>query len=223
MPVPKNYFTGTDNPKSARYQFNYELPDETPPRVNDQRIPGGKKCKGGKIGISQASIMPPPAQIKMGGSKMDKKVVTRGNTYDLEEATKPLSQPELEGGKKKRGGGLFQDIGNLIDGVVGNGKKKGGLKMPDPEKEKEDIVESTMKMGEGKTIKAGGLFSDIGQGLDTIGSIIGLGKKSVKGPDGDIVVGGKMTKKKKADMRKAVKAMSKELSGGVKKLLTQLK
>lgn len=237
---PKNKLTGTNNPRSARYQFNYELEDNAGPRVNDQRIPGGAKYKkGGKMGM-----VPNPQQLKVGG----KKIVTRGNTYETYEGTKELSQPEIEGGA------LFEDLGNLIDKAVG-GKRRKNISLPNPQEQEDEIIEKKftgkknkkngaglfsdigkvadvavplLAMGkeekkEEKEVKGGGLFSDIGQGLDAVSSIIGMGKKKVKSPNGDVVVGGKMTKKKKSDLRKAVKQMNKELNAGSKKLLEQLK
>lgn len=210
----KNRITGTDNPKSARYQFNFELQDPNIERVNDARIPGGRKCKkvGGTMGIA-----PQPYQIEIGGRKKMKggsMVATRGEVYDTENAT-----PTMEGA------GLFGDIGSLIDGVVGSGKmrkpearQRNIIKLPNPEQEEEDITTAEIKGGM-QTIKAGGLFGDIGNGLDAISSIVGLGKKRT--PDGQIVAG-KMTKKRKGDLRRSVKAMEKEMKGGVKKLLDQL-
>lgn len=176
--------------KSARYEFNYELPDDQTPRVNLRKIPGGKKSmKGGTI-------------ITDG----------RGNLKDTNEAV-----------KKMDGAGIFSSVGDILDNIIGTGKKpapkgkkcesktttKGagiledlaplaplalalGKKKPAPKGKKggnvtmapmsTNITETQIPSKGGKKIlKASGLFSDIGQAIDSVGDAIGLGKKSMRG------------------------------------------
>lgn len=169
----RNPITGTSDPKSARYQFNWELPDNNTVRQNNGRIPGGKKAsKGG-------------ACLIKGGTQ----VVSRSETYDTNEAIKPMS-----------GAGLFSAIGDAVDGVtglLGLGKQKGGRKPKVnklTKKEMEHLIKISEKQkkirggmiaplnteypldGVDTEIEGAGIFGDIGSAVDSVGSLFGLGK-----------------------------------------------
>lgn len=144
--------------KSARRQLGRELPDMIP--LRNPSIPGGKKkLRGGQIGDE---LVPPPHAIEIsGGVKIND---GRGNIVDTEEA--------IKGGKKRgrpsknlKGSGILDTLGSIASTaapflpLLALGKKKPGR----PPKN-------------AKKMEAAGIFSDIGSGLDAVGSILGLGK-----------------------------------------------
>ena len=157
--MSRNPITGTNDPKSARYQFNWELPDNNIVRQNNGRIPGGKKYMGGA------------------------KIVSRSETYDTNEALKPME-----------GAGLFGDIGQAVDGVTslfGLGKRCGGRKpkVNKPTKKQMEQMKKQKRMKGGMIaplnteyplqedeMEGAGLFGDIGNAVDSVGSLFGLGK-----------------------------------------------
>ena len=105
---------GTQNPKSARYQFNYELrnPIEL---IDSARVPGGSKM----------GIAPDPQQVAMNAGKKVKGgaiVLGRDEQVDTDNTPQIMS-----------GAGLFGTIGDVVDGVtglfgLGKPKQKGGRK-----------------------------------------------------------------------------------------------
>ena len=159
-------------PKSARREFSFEVPTDTKARVNSRAVPGGKKSKKGK--------------------------------------------------------GLFSKIGNVADTVLpflalGKNKKKAGkmdLNMvPDPHQiemsggsmintgrgevmETEQAIKPLMAgAGCGSCDKGAGLFGDIGQGIDSVTGLLGLGKKRGRKPKA------KLSKSQQADMKELSKIL----------------
>lgn len=166
------------NPKSARYDFNFEVPTSVhSARVNKRGIPGGKKCKGG-------AVVPSPHQIEIsGGAKLN---TGRGEVIETNEAIKPL-----DGGKKcKKGAGIDWDAVRRTRETMdkwGFGKKQKGGAMK-VEAGAMPVEAGAMKVEAGKKPrgkKAGAMKVEAGAGIGSIAAhavghvlgAIGLGKK----------------------------------------------
>lgn len=201
----------TDGVKSARRKYAFEIPTQIVAR--DPGIPGGKRGRPKKGGMLEQSYseQPTPIQRRYAGDDMvgGSLVVSRGEVFDTDEGVK-----KMEGGKK-RGAGIGSSIAEaLVDGLMGDGKKKRGgayasmpvMTAPEFERKKgagamkgagffDDfgkgfiqgftaplkVIGPLLKLAAGKqklsSKKGAGILSDVGQGLDDITSLLGLGKK----------------------------------------------
>lgn len=140
MPPKKEGF------KPAKRQYNWELPDSIPLRVNSAMIPGGKCCKkGGKI---SDDLVPPPEAVALGGKQLYND--GRGNIRDLDEAIKPLTAGK-KGKKGKKDDGLMNNITNIANKDMEAGSMQGG---------EAGASFVGVKSGKGKK-KAGGIQSGV--------------------------------------------------------------
>lgn len=200
--------------KSARREFNYELPDLVPLRLPN--IPGGKKhhkkMHGGKMADD---FVPPQHAIEISGGAMIND--GRGNIMDTDQAIKG-GKKKGPGRPKKMGGNIWDTLGSVAKSaapflpLLALGKKKGpgrpkkmggangdsfiGVKSGEGKKHKKyggfqsspmpqfmtnPYEEPNPTSGGKKHKKQGaGIFGDIGDGLDAVGSLIGFSKKNHK-------------------------------------------
>lgn len=192
--MKKNPVTGTNNPKSARYMFNFEAQNPPVIRQNNGRIPGGSKM----------GMVPSPQQVEMNAGAKKKRgpksikggaiVLNRGEQVDTNDSVKPME-----------GAGLFSTIGDIADGVgglFGLGKQKVAgkrgrkpmtnvLTLAEQAKRLKAHMKGGIEIGQNteaplgitddnKKLMASGLFGDIGSVIDSGASLLGIGKGSKK-------------------------------------------
>ena len=149
---------------------------------------GKNKKKAGKMDLN---MVPDPHQIEMSGGSLIN--TGRGEIMETEQAIKPL----MAGcGSCDKGAGLFGDIGQGIDdvtGLLGLGKKRGRKPKSKLSKSQQADMKELSKIlglgkGNGKKLEeipedvGAGLFGDIGQGIDSVTDLLGLGKKRGRKP-----------------------------------------
>ena len=146
--------------KSARRQYNFELPDNNTLRM--PHIPGGKKTlKGGELIVDG-----------------------RGNVIDTDITGGKKKCSKIKGGVMNeedphvvQGGGIFGDIAHGIEAAIDlAGKKKVGR----PKKGGASAHVVSGGIDPDQLVRAGGIIGDIGDGIDAAASILGLGKKGMK-------------------------------------------